>query len=1219
MTTDRIGLEVGVYVTSTGQEKLTDLEKLLARIKAAQDKYSSSLGRGSNQQAKAARDALDIDRDRYRVLRMQMGYQARERRDQDREEQRGIREAGRLRAQEHRRALSEARELESAKDKARTSVGRGLSQAGGGARRLATTGAVAAAAATAVTQRTVDTLTRSAVTIDDAITQAQIHVFGDQDTATSRKSAEDLRKRLMPVASRLGTRTADLMKATVEAAQAGVADDLLDITVEQGTKYAKLNKLEVPDVLEQSGYALNGLKAFGKVTADTVKSYFDETSYLIATTSANRKELLSFTKTGLSSGASVGMNMEQTLAFGGAVTAAGGEGQQASRMLSTQGTRVADWRIKGRNIVGKHHRSAEDRQFLDAVQILGYRDSDSMADAFSKDFFGSLVNAQDKLKSISDPLKRKSITGQLFGKEFGALIDSMIMGGNMRDFHDKLGSAGGYLNKSWAKFTGNLGFILDKIGVVLGNLTETMGLALKPLWSEVSDFVDRFKGFDRAGDAVRSFTDGMLRGFGADSVTTLLTRIVGDPAKFQLDLRTVFSAGKGFAEGVSAVASGVKALFSAFAGPGADAQAMGKLAGEVIALSAALTVMAPALVTLASLTAIIGGLGRAAVGVAGLVGGGAAAGTAAGGLAAGAGAGAAGAAAGAAGGVAGAAGIAALALAVRAATSYGADKLDGVLGTNKDSALSASGVQRFAFKPGGALGYVYDWLTSEKKPDQGQDGHWADVGESKRLADMRRSLDKNTAAVTKNTEATKDEARKASESNARELQAAETKRLNELTAIRNPAMSGTVGGGGSSADALRARGFNVIGPGGGGGGGPPQAQGGSGGSDTASPDQKSGGSRSWRNNNPGNLEYGPFAKSMGAIGSDGRFAKFPTYEAGRKAQEKLLFDSKGYKDLTLSQAIRRWAPASENNVPAYIKAMGGDPGKRMSEYSPEQRGKLLDAMQRHEGWRPGTVAGGGGGGSPAGSGPLAGLGGTSKAVENARALLGAGSSQAAAALGSKMTPGQWCADFVNGALKSANIKGIQGSIATSFREWGAPVTDGIKAGDVVVTHRGRKAGETGGHVGLATGETRMKNGRLQYKTVSGNHGNKVGEGWEYGDQVEVRRAIEEAQKTRDLASGINRPSTAGKGAGPDPASPAPSQPQGGVLQMPVAPPRARDITSGVPQGGGRGRNGSAGGPVNVQIGAVHGGSPEKNGEEVGRKVREALNTHYGDVTPWGLG
>jgi len=114
-----------------------------------------------------------------------------------------------------------------------------------------------------------------------------------------------------------------------------------------------------------------------------------------------------------------------------------------------------------------------------------------------------------------------------------------------------------------------------------------------------------------------------------------------------------------------------------------------------------------------------------------------------------------------------------------------------------------------------------------------------------------------------------------------------------------------------------------------------------------------GGSRSWRNNNPGNIEFGPYAKSMGATSSDGRFAIFPSYESGRKAQEHLLFESKSYKNLTLGQAIGRWAPASENNVPAYIKAMGADPNASMSSFSTEQRTKLLDAMQKQEGWKVG--------------------------------------------------------------------------------------------------------------------------------------------------------------------------------------------------------------------------------------------------------------------------
>jgi hypothetical protein len=126
-----------------------------------------------------------------------------------------------------------------------------------------------------------------------------------------------------------------------------------------------------------------------------------------------------------------------------------------------------------------------------------------------------------------------------------------------------------------------------------------------------------------------------------------------------------------------------------------------------------------------------------------------------------------------------------------------------------------------------------------------------------------------------------------------------------------------------------------------------------------SQETRTGGSRSWRNNNPGNLNYGDFAKRMGAIGSDGRFAIFPTYEAGRKAKEDLIFNGKNYKDLSLSEAIARYAPPSENNTSNYQKtalaAVGGKE-KRMRDYSPEERLAILDAIETKEGFKVGSVS-----------------------------------------------------------------------------------------------------------------------------------------------------------------------------------------------------------------------------------------------------------------------
>lgn len=123
---------------------------------------------------------------------------------------------------------------------------------------------------------------------------------------------------------------------------------------------------------------------------------------------------------------------------------------------------------------------------------------------------------------------------------------------------------------------------------------------------------------------------------------------------------------------------------------------------------------------------------------------------------------------------------------------------------------------------------------------------------------------------------------------------------------------------------------------------------------------RSGGDRNWRNNNPGNIEYGSFAISMGAIGSDGRFAIFPSEEMGRKAADTLL-KGKSYANLSAAQAINRWAPSNENDPKAYAdriaKQTGLDMNKKYVDMSPAEQAKFLDAMNKVEGGRAGVVSG----------------------------------------------------------------------------------------------------------------------------------------------------------------------------------------------------------------------------------------------------------------------
>lgn len=119
--------------------------------------------------------------------------------------------------------------------------------------------------------------------------------------------------------------------------------------------------------------------------------------------------------------------------------------------------------------------------------------------------------------------------------------------------------------------------------------------------------------------------------------------------------------------------------------------------------------------------------------------------------------------------------------------------------------------------------------------------------------------------------------------------------------------------------------------------------------------------RGLRNNNPLNIEAGDFTKSQpGFVGSDGRFARFETPEAGLGAANKLLDTYQNKYGLnTPAGIVGRWAPAADgNNVSAYASAVAQKLGIGPNDpVPPEMRPQLIAAMGQHENGRPiGNVA-----------------------------------------------------------------------------------------------------------------------------------------------------------------------------------------------------------------------------------------------------------------------
>jgi len=130
--------------------------------------------------------------------------------------------------------------------------------------------------------------------------------------------------------------------------------------------------------------------------------------------------------------------------------------------------------------------------------------------------------------------------------------------------------------------------------------------------------------------------------------------------------------------------------------------------------------------------------------------------------------------------------------------------------------------------------------------------------------------------------------------------------------------------------------------------------------------RRTGGTLSWRYNNPGNIKYGKFARSHKAVGrgwgSHGGHAVFPDYKTGRWAKKVLLFTPvRKYYNLTIREALSYYAPRGDNNNPdryaRFIvnRTQGVSLETRLRNMNDMQQEQMLTAMEKFEGWKPGKI------------------------------------------------------------------------------------------------------------------------------------------------------------------------------------------------------------------------------------------------------------------------
>lgn len=115
--------------------------------------------------------------------------------------------------------------------------------------------------------------------------------------------------------------------------------------------------------------------------------------------------------------------------------------------------------------------------------------------------------------------------------------------------------------------------------------------------------------------------------------------------------------------------------------------------------------------------------------------------------------------------------------------------------------------------------------------------------------------------------------------------------------------------------------------------------------------------RGIRNNNPGNINFGAWARAHGATGVEagpgGRFATFGNAQAGLDALADLLRSYMARGIDTVAAIIAKYAPAKDhNNTAAYVasvaKRLGVDPNAHLDPRNLQQMAGIMDGIVRVE-------------------------------------------------------------------------------------------------------------------------------------------------------------------------------------------------------------------------------------------------------------------------------
>ncbi|MCA1397469.1 phage tail tape measure protein [Bradyrhizobium sp. BRP56] len=448
---------------------------------------------------------------------------------------------------------------------------------------------------------------------DVAETKAQI--FGGLSQAEVKRLRGDWSDQ---VAIRFGESAAAVLDSYTEALKQGFDASAAKKVTENALEASSALEMNIGELMKLAGKTATSL--YGNVrNADPARVARMMTSVAVAAaaTAADPNELVEANKRALSALSTTKIKETDLSAFTSVGISAGLQPNKAGTFLGFLTSEFAN---------AGNARGQRAKDLDQAARMIGYGGRSQMAQRMASAPTEFMLNMFEKMRNMTEQSRAKfaNLAGMREWRD--ELVQMAKAGAQIRETLKEIDEKSSAASAFSATKLNSLQKRWDRIKAMFGLAWEKFGSGFEQSFIEVSDWFDRHTGIftsGKIGEKSREFVERLKKAFGVANMGEALDKIAAKISSIDVDKIIGFASG--FVGGLKSVSDTVitmlKGAATAMGKDGNSAEVLGKLAGQIVALSVALGLLAPVIAVLsgfANIVSRIAGLltGRALLGAA---------------------------------------------------------------------------------------------------------------------------------------------------------------------------------------------------------------------------------------------------------------------------------------------------------------------------------------------------------------------------------------------------------------------------------------------------------------------------------------------------------------------------------------------------------------------------------------------------------------------------